>query len=162
MTGIKSRYLLLVLLGLIAVPVSGQTIKNPKLSSDDRNDASSAAKAVQGDTAELVYAARLDAVEKGKYDSLVVISSIGAGKSRRYIAQVVRSGNSLKLIGGENGTALPAGDEFLRMGLRYQEGKAGILRLMSRTPEEKQRNLDFQFNGTEFVLLGQSETSVAR
>jgi len=162
MMGIRSIYLLLVLLGLIAVPVSGQTIKNPKLSSDDRNDASSAAKAVQGDTAELVYAARLDAVEKGKYDSLVVISSIGAGKSRRYIAQVVRSGNSLKLIGGENGTALPAGDEFLRMGLRYQEGKAGILRLMSRTPEEKQRNLDFQFNGTEFVLLGQSETSVAR
>ena len=162
MRPLRNGYLLLILFALIAVPVPSQTIKNPKLSSDDRNAASSAAKAVQGDTAELVYAARLDAVEKGKYDCLVVISSIGAGKSRRYIAQVVRPGETLKLIGGENGNALPGGDVFLRMGLRYQEGKAGILRLMSQTPEDKQRNLDFQFNGTEFALLGQSQTSLAR
>jgi len=122
---------------------------------------------VQGDTAELIYAARLDAVEKGKYDCLVVISSIGAGQSKRYIAQVVRPGNTYKLVGGQNGNALPAGDTYLRMGLRYQEGKSSILRLMSVMTEtstniDKQRNLDFQFNGTEFVLLGQSVTSVAR
>src|SRR4249919_358963 len=102
MTRTRNGWLLLVLFLLVGVPVAAQSIKNPRLSSEDLNAATSAAKAVQGDTAELIYAARLDAVEKGKYDCLVVISSIGAGQSKRYIAQVVRPGITFKLVGGEN------------------------------------------------------------
>ncbi len=46
-------------------------------------------------------------------------------------------------------------------------GKAPLLRVMSATretgsSEERQRNLDFQYKGTEFTLVGQSVTSIAK
>ena len=170
--GVKMRQKIwsLMFAGLIAVPLvygAGQTIRNPRLSASDLDAATSAARSAQGADAELVYATRIDAIEKGKLDCLVVVSASGAGSAKTYVIQVIRDGTALKLVAGDSGSALPAGDRFLRIGLRHDQGKAPILRVMSATrekgsDEERQRNIDFQHNGSEFALVGQSLTSLAR
>ena len=150
-----------------AISSAAQTIKNPRLSASDLDAATAAARSVQGPEAELVYATRVDAIEKGKLNCLVVVSASGTGDTKKYVVQVIRDGSAFKLAAGETGNALPPGDRFLKIGLRHEVGKAPILRLMSATREkgdqdERQRNLDFQYQGTEFALVGQSVTSIAK
>lgn len=158
-----------VLTGLIFVSVSvaAQTIRNPRLNAADLEAAKDAAKSAQGPDAELVYATRADAIEKGKLNCLVVVSAATVGNAKAYVVQVIRDGTALKLVADESGNALPSGDRFLKIGLRHENGKAPLLRVMSATREkgsgeERQRNLDFQYKGTEFTLVGQSVTSIAK
>jgi hypothetical protein len=165
----RQKVWFLVLTGLIltAVSVAAQTIRNPRLSASDLEAAKDAAKSAQGPDAELVYATRVDAIEKGKLNCLVVVSAATAGTAKAYVVQVIRDGSALKLVAGESGNAVASGDRFLKIGLRHEDGKAPILRVMSATREkgsgdERQRNLDFQYQGTEFALVGQSVTSIAR
>jgi len=144
-----------------------QTVRNPKLASADLEAAKEATRAGGGNTAELVYAARIDAVTKGTFDSLVVVYSTVAGTGKLYYAVVLREGQTLRLPGEKSGTALPKGDRFLRIGLRHEADKAPLLRLMGGIGEagaadEQQRNLDFRFNGKEFELVGQSVMKSAR
>jgi hypothetical protein len=151
----------------VGLVVSGQTIRNPKLSATDLGAAREATKEAGGAEAELVYSARIDAVTKGTFDSLVVIYSKAAGGSKDYYALVLRDGQKLSLAGEKSGRALPSGDRFLRIGLRHEDGKPPLLRVMGATgaagqPDERQRNLDFQFTGKEFALVAQSTASVAR
>ena len=144
----------------------GQEARNPKLSASDstpqrRRPGKPAAPSA------VVYAIRIDAVAKGSFDSLVVIYSKGGASAKEYYGVVLRDGRQLPLVGGKRGTAFPTGDRFLRIGLRHETGIAPTLRLMSATtepgqPEERQRNLDFQFKGTEFAMIGESVTSLAR
>ena len=51
------------------------------------------------------------------------------------------------------------------MGLKREEGKSPILRLIAATTGPKQReqrrNVDYRFNGTEFVVESQSLTQIA-
>ncbi len=163
-----SRVAAVTVLALVAGPVlAGQTVRNPKLSATDLAAAREATKEAGGAEAELVYSARIDAVTKGTFDSLVVIYSKAAGGSKDYYALVVRDGQKHSLAGEKSGRALPSGDRFLRIGLRHQDGKSPLLRVMGATgpagqPEERQRNLDFQFTGKEFELVAESTASVAR
>lgn len=150
-----------------SVVTAGQMVRNPKLSATDLGVARDATKEAGGAEADLVYSARIDAVTKGSFDSLVVIYSKAAGGAKDYYALVIRDGQRLSLAGEKSGRALPSGDRFLRIGLRHQDGKAPLLRVMGATgpagqPDERQRNLDFQFTGKEFELVAQSTASVAR
>jgi hypothetical protein len=157
----------LVLIALAAHCIVAQTVPNPKLSQSDLEAAKSETRVAGGAGAELTYAARIDAVERGKFDSLVVIYAKPGRSGKDYFGLVVREGKQHRLSLDKSGLALKSGDRFLRIGLRHEENKAPLLRLMSATteagkPGEWQRNVDFQFNGGEFALVGQSTTPLPK
>jgi hypothetical protein len=157
----------LILMALIAGGLA-QTVPNPKLSQADLEAARAATREVGGAEAEVTYAARIDAVEKGAFDSLVVIYAKPGKADKDYFALVVREDKKYRLTLDQADVALKRGDRFLRIGLRHEEGKAPLLRLMGATttepgkPGEWQHNFDFQFNGTEFVLIAQSMAPMAK
>lgn len=164
------RFLLVV--GLIAALVANalsytpQLARNPKLSQPDLEAAKTATAEAGGTSAELIYAARLDAAQRGAYDSLLVVYAKAARRGKDHFAFVLRDGKRLPLAYDKEGRALKPGDKFLRTGLRHEEGKAPLLRLMGSMTDpakgEQQRNVDFQFNGSVFVLIGDSLVSVAK
>ncbi|MBL8188910.1 MAG: hypothetical protein JNK38_12930 [Acidobacteria bacterium] len=136
---------------------------NPKIALPDFESAKAETLASGGEQAELIYAARIDAVERGTYDSLIVVYAKPSKTGRDHFAVILREGQKLPLIADKKdklARAFPSGDKYLRMGLRHEEGKAPLVRLMAATRDpqkgEQQRNLDFQFNGSEFVLVGES------
>lgn len=142
---------------------------NPKIALPDFESAKAETLASGGEQAELIYAARIDAVTKGAYDSLIVVYAKPVKNGQHYFAVILREGQKLPLIADKKdklARAFPPGDRYLRMGLRHEEGKAPLIRLMAATTDkekgEQQRNLDFQFNGTEFVLLAQSSMSLPK
>jgi len=153
--------IVLIFMILIAGGVTAQTVPNPKLSESDLGAARTEASVAGGAESELTYAARIDAVEQGKFDSLIVIYAKPGKSGKDYFGLVVREGKQYKLSLDKSGLALKSGDRFLRIGLRHEAGKAPLLRLMGATTEpgktgEWQRNVDFQFNGSEFALISQS------
>jgi hypothetical protein len=75
----KVWFFLLTGLIFVSVSVAAQTIRNPRLNASDLEAATAAAKSAQGPDAELVYATRADAIEKGKLNCLVVVSAAIAG-----------------------------------------------------------------------------------
>jgi hypothetical protein len=162
--------LILILAGLLMilapVPTTAQLARNPKISPDDLQAAQAETRESGGANAELIYAARLDAVQKGTYDSLIVIYAKAVKGGKDYFALIQRGGAKFPLAFDKQGRALKSGDKYLRMGLRHEEGKSPILRLIAQTTDpklgEQQRNLDFQFNGTEFVLGAQSVTPIPK
>ncbi len=152
---------------LMAGGVSAQLIPNPKLSPLDLAAARSEARKAGGDQAELIYATRIDGIEKGKFNTLVVIYARPAKEGKDYYGLIVADSKKYPLSYDQEGRALRSGDRFLRIGLRHQAGQPPLLRLISATsevgrPGEWQRNLDFQFNGTSFALLAQSVVPLAR
>lgn len=142
---------------------SAQLARNPKIAAPDLEAAKAETLASGGEQAELIYAARIDAVTKGTYDSLIVIYAKPAKSGKDYFAVILREGQKLSLIADKKdklARAFPPGDKYRQMGLRHEEGKSPLIRLMSTATDkekgEQQRNLDFQFNGTEFALVAQS------
>jgi len=142
---------------------------NPKISQADFDAATAETLAAGGEKAELVYAARINAVERGSYDSLIVIYQKPARAGKDYFAFVLRQGQRLPLVydkQDKQGRALKPGDKFLRIGLKQEEGKPPLLRLMASTVDkekgQQQRNEDFQFDGTAFALVGQSMTPLPK
>ena len=109
-----------------------------------------------GDKAQLIYANRLDLVTPADFDSLVVIYSVGS----EYRALIDRAGNRFPLTIDGQSWVVPPGDSFRRSGLNRPASGPATLRLITTfrdsKGEEWQRNLDFQFNGTEFVTIGRS------
>lgn len=164
------RMLILILAGLLMISAPASTTaqlpRNPKISPADLEAAQSETRQAGGANAELIYAARLDAVQKGTYDSLIVIYAKAVKGGKDYFALIQRGDAKFPLVFDKQGQALKSGDKYLRMGLRHEEGKSPILRLIAQTTDpklgEQQRNLDFQFNGTEFVLVAQSMTPIAK
>jgi len=164
------RMSILILAGLLmifsSVAVTAQLASNPKLSPPDLQAAQAEAKESGGANAELIYANRLDAVQKGVYDSLIVVYAKPVKGGKEFFAVIQREGKKFPLAIDRQGQAIKSGDKFLRMGLKHEEGKAPILRLIASTADpkqgEKQRNVDYRFNGTEFVVESQSLTQVAR
>jgi hypothetical protein len=168
------RSVLLILTAFLTLPLAApaQTIRNPKLSAEDLAAAQSVAGAEGGEGAELTYATRIDAVEKGRFDTLIVVYAkppaarprAGGGKS--YFAIVVRGEQKFPLKIDQAGRALKTGDRFLRMGLRHVEGKPPVLRLIAAANEpgagEMQRNVDYQFDGQHFTLLTQTLSPLAK
>jgi hypothetical protein len=156
-----------LLLFLASAVLPAQTVKNPKLAEADLAAASAETRALGGEDAELTYAVRLDAIEKGSYNCLVVIYARPARGAKAYYGVVVRGDQKYRLQLDRSGQALPTGDRFLRLGLRHEEGKAPWLRLIAATSESgpggpQQRNLDYQFDGSEFRLINQSMMPLAR
>ena len=146
----KRFYILLLCLGLwltATVAVQAQMIANKKLSPSDLEAAQSEAKSAGGKDVQLIYATRLDAVQKGSFDSLVVIY----GKGKDTLAMVVRGGKRFMLKADDSGQAVKAGDQFQRMGVRYEEGKAPVLRMFALNGGTL-RSVDFRFNGTDFAV----------
>jgi len=145
---------------------SAQLARNPKISPPDLEAAQAETRESGGPNAELIYAARLDAVQKGSYDSLIVIYAKAVKGGKDYFAVIQREGKKYPLAFDKQGQALKSGDKFLRMGLKHEEGKSPILRLIGATTDpkqgEQQRNVDFRFNGTDFVVESQSLTPVAK
>jgi hypothetical protein len=141
-----------------------QTVRNPKLGEQDLLTAQTVMREEGGAEAELTYAVRIDAIEKGRFETLVVIYAKPADGGPDYFALVVRDdGKRYKLTVDQSGRALKSGDRFLRIGLRHEEGKPPLLRLMGQLTErgrpgagERQRNIDYRFNGTEFAVVDQS------
>lgn len=160
--------MMLAMASLGNVVAMAQTVRNPKLATADLEAARSAARDGGGSSAELVYAVRIDAVTKGTFDSLIVIYSKGTGTEKQYYGLVTREGQKLALAGDQSGKAIPAGDRFIRVGLRHEVGRAPLLRLVSAVGdgapqgEERQRNLDFRFNGKEFELVDQALVTPAK
>jgi hypothetical protein len=143
----KSKVMLLLL--ACAVTASAQLIANKKLSPSDLGAAQSEIKDAAGKDAVLVYATRLDAAMKGVFDSLVVIYA----KGNDHYAMALRDGKRLMLEQSKDGTAIKAGEQFQRMGIKYEEGKAPLIRLFSLSGGAL-RMTDYRFNGTEFVPEG--------
>jgi len=136
---------------------------NPKITLADYETAKAETLAAGGEQADLIFAARIDAVTRGAYDSLIVVYSKPVKNAKNYFAFILRDAQRFPLVFDKKdklGRALPTGDKYLRMGLRHEEGKSPLIRLMgSTTVKDKgmqQRNLDFQFNGTEFAMVGES------
>ena len=158
------RIFILILAGFsmicATVDARAQLASNPKLSAPDLQAAQTEARESGGANAELIYANRLDAVQKGVYDSLIVIYAKAIKGGKDYFAVIQREGKKFPLSLDKGGQALKSGDKFLRMGLKHEDGKAPILRLIASTTDpkqgERQRNVDFRFNGTEFVVESQS------
>jgi hypothetical protein len=153
--------LMLSFIALVTGCVFAQIVRNPKLSPRDLSTAQDETRGAGGAGSELVYAVRIDAIQKGSFDSLVVIYAKPGKAGKDYFGLVVRDGKKYRLNLDQSGRALPSGDRFLRIGLRHEDSGAPLLRLMGATTEpgktgEWQRNLDFRFNGTEFALIGQS------
>ncbi len=157
---------LIVFIYMLAAEVSAQLASNPKIAAADLEAARAETLASGGEKAELIYAARLDAVQKGSFDSLVVIYAKAARTGKDYYAVVLREAQKYPLAFDKQGRALKSGDKYLRMGLRHEEGKSPTLRLISSMTDpvkgQQQRNLDFRFNGSSFVLENQSVATMAR
>lgn len=119
-----------------------------------------------GEGAELTYATRIDAAEKGSFDTLIVIYAKPARGGKDYFGLVVRGEQKLPLKFDKSGRALKQGDQFLRMGLRHAEGKPPVLRLIAAAKEagqgEMQRNVDYQFDGQNFALISQTLSPLAK
>src|SRR5690349_446839 len=152
-----------------AAPTPPLLKSNPKISQADFDAAKAETLAAGGEKAELVYAARINAVERTSYDSLIVVYQKPGRAGKDYFAFVLREGQRLPLVfdkQDKQGRALKPGDKFLRIGLKQEEGKPPILRLMAATVDkekgEQQRNEDFQFDGTAFALVGQSMTPLPK
>ena len=150
-----------ILVTLAAGEPLAQMVRNPKLSQRDLTAAQSEVREAGGAASELVYATRIDAAEKGSFDSLVVVYAKPVKGGKDYFGFVSRGGKRYGLNLDGSGKALKSGDRFLRIGLKHEGGKAPLLRLMGvatipRKPGEWQRNVDFQFNGSEFALVDQS------
>ncbi len=146
--------------------VSAQTKQNPKLSKKDLEAAQSITRESGGANSELIYAARLDAVQEGAFDSLVVIYARNIKGGKDIYALVSREGQNYPLIFDKEGRALKSGDKFLSIGRKAVPGKPPLLRIMGGVTEpakgEMQRNLDFQFKGNGFALIDQSMTLLPR
>src|SRR5262245_28248048 len=100
------------LLLLATLSADAQQIPNKKLSQSDLEAAQAETKSAGGKDAVLVYATRLDAVQKGAFDSLVVIYA----KGNDCYAMVVRTGKRYMLKAAQKEQAIQPGDRFLRMG----------------------------------------------
>jgi hypothetical protein len=156
--------------GLISTVSSAQVVQNPKLSKQDLETAQKQTNDLGGAGAELIYSARIDAIQKGSFDSLVVIYAKPAKNGKDYYAVVVRDGKNYPLAYDKQGRALKSGDRFLRIGLKHESGpdtgNAPLLRLMAATSDpakgEQQRNLDYRFTAGEFLLKDQSMTQIAK
>ena len=146
-----SSLLCVVVLLLAAQSVSAQQIPNKKLSQSDLEAAQAETKSAGGNQATLVYVTRLDAVQKGAFDSLVVIYA----KGNDYYAMVVRAGKRYMLKTAQKEQAIQVGDRFQRMGVKYEEGKAPLLRLFATDSRGAMRNVDYRYNGLDFVPEGQ-------
>ncbi len=159
----KRSILTAMLLTMFVASASAQLARNPKIAAPDLETAQAETLALGGEQAELIYAARIDAVTRGVYDSLIVVYAKPAKTGQDYFALILREGQKFPLIADKKdklARAFPSGNRYLRMGLRHEEGKAPLIRLMAATNDkekgEQQRNLDFQFNGSEFVLVAES------
>lgn len=135
---------LLLVIGALAV--QGQIIANKKLSESDLGAAQAETKSAGGKDAQLIYATRLDPVQKGVFDSLVVIY----GKGQETYAMVVREGKRYMLKADPSGQAVKAGDQFQRLGVKYEEGKAPLLRLFA-VANGRLSQADYRYNGAEFA-----------
>jgi hypothetical protein len=148
----------------LTLAASAQTVPNPKLSASDLVAAHKAASEAGG--AELTYATRLDAIEKGKFDTLVVVYAKPREGGPEYYVLVTRGDEKFPLKIDRTGRALEGGDRFLRMGLRHEAGKPPVLRLIAaaRAPGqgEVQRNVDYQFSGQGFVFVTQTLSALAK
>lgn len=158
-------------LGLLFVlfsagPSFAQLPSNPKLGAEDLLAAQTATTEAGGATAELLYAARLDAVQKSTFDCLIVIYAKPVKNGKEYFATILRAGLKFPLALDKPGRALKPGDKYSRMGLKHEEGKSPILRLIAEFTDpakgKQQRNLDYRFNGTAFVLENQSVVATAK
>ena len=146
---------------LFAALLTSQTVKNPKLSAADLAAAKAETESAGGSDAELVYANRLDALEKGKFDSLALYYLKPKAGGPVYFGEIVTDGGAkYPLKVDKSGQVLPTGDRFLRMGLKYEEGKAPLLRVMGAGTQQ-QHNFDFRFSGTEFTLVDRSQVPLA-
>ncbi|MDQ3013899.1 MAG: hypothetical protein M3X11_24755 [Acidobacteriota bacterium] len=153
-----------------ALSPTGPLLKsNPKISQPDFDAAKTETLAAGGDKAELVYAARIDSVQRSSYDSLIVVYQKPARVGKDSFAFVLREGQRLPLVfdkQDKQGRALKSGDKFLRIGLKHEEGKSPLLRLIASSIDkekgEQQRNMDFQFDGAAFSLIGQSMTPLPK
>jgi hypothetical protein len=153
-------------LSALFAAASAQMARNPKITPQDLEAAQAETREDGGENSELIYAARLDAVQKGAYDSLIVIYAKTVKGGKDYFATILREGKKYPLAFDKQGRALKSGDKFLRMGLKHEEGKSPLLRMIGSATDpkqgEQQRNVDFRFNGSVFSLEAQSLTQMAK
>ena len=155
-----------LLLALTCGLAAAQSVRNPKLSPQDLESATKLIRDLGGAGAELTYAARLDLIQKGSFDSLVVVYALPVSSGKDYYAIVSREDKKYPVTTGKKGPLLNPGDKFLRVGLKHQEGSPSLFRIMGAFNDpsrgEMQRNVDFQFNGTEFAFVAKSEMPLPR
>src|SRR5262245_53932386 len=108
----------------------GQVVRNPKLSSSDLETAKNQMRQTGGATAELIYSVRIDAVDRGSFDCLVIVYAKAVKGGKDYYAMVIRDKKTFPLVFDKEGRALRSGDRFLRIGLKHETGKPPIVRLM--------------------------------
>ncbi|MFZ4794201.1 MAG: hypothetical protein ACOYLN_08710 [Blastocatellia bacterium] len=159
------RYLMAALLPFLiclfaASHGAAQTIPNRGLTAVDLETARALTLEVGGATAELVYANRFDVVARGEFDSLLVVYTKPGDQAGSYYAFIERNGQRLILAPDTDGRLLPRGDSFRRVGLQRRPSGSAVLRIISAFTDPangvSRRNLDFQFNGTDFALIAQS------
>ena len=152
---------ILLLLAMAGLTAFSQVVPNRGLTPADLDLARTLTGEVGGPTAELVYAHRFDPVTRGQFDSLLVVyyRKNDRGQSESF-AFIHRDGQRLILALDSRGRVLPPGDRFLRVGLRRLPDQPPILRVVGSFDDpalgSSQRNVDYQFNRTDFALVGQS------
>lgn len=137
-----------------------QVIPNRGLTAVDLEIARTLTLEVGGAAAELVYANRFDVITRGEFDSLLVVYSKPGDPNSSYFAFIEHKGQRLILALNREGNLLPSGDAFRRIGLQRKPSGPTLLRIVSSFNDPanglSRRNLDFQFNGTDFALIAQS------
>ena len=152
---------ILLLLAMAGLTAFSQVVPNRGLTPADLELARSLANESGGATAELVYAHRFDPITRGKFDSILVLYSRRSDSGpAEYFAFIHLDGQRLVLALDPSGRVLPHGDLFLRIGLRRLPDQSPILRIVGSFNDpvlgSSLRNVDFQFNRTGFLLIGQS------
>src|SRR5262245_58468260 len=78
--------------------VHAQLASNPKLGSKDLAAAQSLVRDLGGADSELIYAARLDVIQKGSFDCLVVVFTQTGKQGKEYYAAVAQADKNYPLI----------------------------------------------------------------
>lgn len=154
----KRMLALLFVVSICASAAEAQIARNPKLAKQDLDIAQAQSREAGGPQSELVYAVRLDLVQKGSFDSLVVVYQTRDNKDIHSF--VFRDNKRFPLAFDKQGRALRSGDSFYRVGIKHVDSGSPVLRLMGtffdQSRRELVRNLDFQFDGNAFALVDQS------
>ncbi len=163
---LRSLVALPALMALLSFGIAAQVVPNRGLTAPDLESARTLVAEVGGPTATFVYANRFDPVTTGTFDSLLVIYSLVERETPVYFAFIQRLEQRLSLTVDPQGRLLPRGDSFLRIGLRRLKDAPSILRIVGSSPSSNDstalRNVDYQFNGTQFLVIGQSTSFQSR
>ncbi|NBO65771.1 MAG: hypothetical protein EBU88_13175 [Acidobacteria bacterium] len=154
-----------LLVALSLSPLPAQVVPNRGLTAADLALARTLLLDVGGEKAQLVYSHRFDPIQRGEFDSLLVVYDRNDDQGiRETFAFIHRREERLIIALDPKGRVLLPGDIFLRIGIRRLPDQPPIVRFVGSFNDKSLgpslRNVDYQFNRTDFSPVNQSVTRI--